>query len=160
MQDRFPQIKIIEPNPDFEKFAEISPGKISDMIILHEHNVHYSLIIPENSRLAEEGSLDLQRFENAKVMEKKQDKKTNNESIEEKSMTNVLNSNEDNVGKDISERANKNSTDINIHIVSDKDEVFVSNLFDEKVIKENTKGENIQEKVKSNAGNEIKSKQH
>ena len=91
MQDRFPQIKIIEPNPNFEKFAEISPGKISDMIIFHEHNVHYSLIIPENSRLAEEGSLDLQRFENGKVMEKKQDKKTNNESIEEKSMTNVLN---------------------------------------------------------------------
>ena len=46
MQDQNPEKIIIEPNPDFKNYAEISPGMISDMMILHEHNVHYSLIIP------------------------------------------------------------------------------------------------------------------
>ena len=56
--DENPEIRIIEPNPELQKYAEIAPGKIPDMTIFHEHNVHYSLIIPKNCRLAENGSLD------------------------------------------------------------------------------------------------------
>ena len=66
MEDQNPDTMIIEPNPDFKMYAEIPPRIISDMLILHEYNVHYSLIIPEDSRLAENGGLDLQRSQNAK----------------------------------------------------------------------------------------------
>ena len=71
MKDQNPETTIIEPNPDFKNYAEIPPGIISDMMILHEHDVHYSLIIPEDSRLAENGGLDFQRSENVKNANKK-----------------------------------------------------------------------------------------
>ena len=78
-----PETITIEPNLEFKPFAEFPAGHIPDMIILHEHNVHYSLIIPEDCRLAENGGLDYQRCENAKNVKKDTKEKLNNKTIQE-----------------------------------------------------------------------------
>ena len=48
------------------------------MIVLHEHNSHYDLIIPNDSRLALDGGLDYQRNEKekARIDDEKQDEET------------------------------------------------------------------------------------
>ena len=61
LQDENPVIRKIEPNPDFSHCSELPPGKVPEMIVLHEHDSHYSLIVPQDSRLALEGGLDYQR---------------------------------------------------------------------------------------------------
>ena len=64
--DQNPIISIIEPNPDFLQCSEVPVGKVPDMVIFHEDESHYSLIIPDDSRLAVEGGLDYQRIEQKK----------------------------------------------------------------------------------------------
>ena len=111
MEDKNPQISEIEPNPDFKNHAEIVPGKVPDMMILHEKNVHYSLIIPEDCRLAEIGSLDLQRSEN---VGKSMANKANNKHIK-KSSTDVVNVNfVPNVCEEIVNRKNTNKQSTNL----------------------------------------------
>ena len=59
--DADPVVNIIEPNPALIGVNELPAGKIPDMVLLHEKDSHYNLVIPENSRLALEGGLDFQR---------------------------------------------------------------------------------------------------
>ena len=156
MQDKHPEIKVIEPNPEFEKYAEISSGKIPDMVILHEHNVHYSLIIPKNSRLAENGSLDLQRSEIAKVVEKNEDKIVDKSSMKEKGMEISLNSNVVSEGKDCNGSEIENSSQKTSTWQLNEDEIIVSESFHENVSKEDTSKGIIQDEFTLNAGNERK----
>ena len=58
-----PVVNIIEPNPALVGVSELPAGKIPDMVLLHEKDSHYNLVIPENCRLALEGGLDFQRTE-------------------------------------------------------------------------------------------------
>ena len=62
--DENPVVNIIEPNPEFAQFSELPAGTIPDMIVLHEYDSHYNLIVPSDSILAREGGLDHQRIEN------------------------------------------------------------------------------------------------
>ena len=64
--DENPVVNIIEPNPEFKQFSELPAGKVPDMTVLHEHDSHYNLIVPNDSMLAREGGLDHQRIENLK----------------------------------------------------------------------------------------------
>ena len=53
--DANPRVSRIEPNPEL--------SRVSEMVLLHEENSHYNLIIPRDSKLALEGGLDFQRDE-------------------------------------------------------------------------------------------------
>ena len=57
--DKKPRVNIIEPNPDIA--GVVPSGTVPDMVILHEENSHYNLIIPKSHTLALEGGLDYQR---------------------------------------------------------------------------------------------------
>ena len=113
LEDKNPEKIEIEPNPDFAKYAEVLPGKVLDMIILYEENVHYSLIIPQDCRLAENGSLDYQRAENVKNVEKVSGKEVNSESINKISMQGDSDQSEGNVEKVIGEIRTTKVTSIN-----------------------------------------------
>ena len=70
--DANPIIHIQEPDPNFKMSEEeFPPGKIAEMILCHVKNVHYDLIVPKDSKLANEGGLDFQRM---KKIEKKEQK--------------------------------------------------------------------------------------
>ena len=70
--DDMPSVTVIEPNPKFEKCSEVQAGKIPDMTVLHHFNSHYSLIVPSNCWLAQNGGLDYQR----KLSENKKNKES------------------------------------------------------------------------------------
>ena len=61
--DKNPTVNTIEPNPVLAGFSEFPTGLIPEMLLLHEENSHYNLIIPKSSMLAKEGGLDYQRSE-------------------------------------------------------------------------------------------------
>ena len=65
VNDMSPRVNIIEPNPDV--IGVVPSGTVPEMIILHEENSHYNLIIPKNHILALEGGLDYQR-ENKEII--------------------------------------------------------------------------------------------
>ena len=64
--DPNPRVNIIEPNPEVKVINKYPQGYIPDMVLLHEEDLHYNLVIPKNSRLATDGGLDYQRNELAK----------------------------------------------------------------------------------------------
>ena len=64
---------MIEQNPALEEISEIPFGKIPEMVILHEKDSHYNLVVPVNSRLALEGGLDLQRAKESKDIDTEKD---------------------------------------------------------------------------------------
>ena len=63
LNDDNPEVTLIEPNPKFSDHSLVPAGTVPDMIFLHEYNSHYSLIVPEDCRLATDGGLDYQRRE-------------------------------------------------------------------------------------------------
>ena len=72
LDDPYPRVSIIEPNPALAAKSVHKQGLIPEMLLLHEENTHYSLIIPRDSSLAIDGGLDNQREEasNHKIVEK------------------------------------------------------------------------------------------
>ena len=56
-----PRVSRIEPNPELSRVSELPSGFIPEMMLLHEENSHYNLIIPRDSKLALEGGFDFQR---------------------------------------------------------------------------------------------------
>ena len=66
--DDNPRVTKIGPNPQLANFSELPAGRIPEMVLLHEENSHYNLIIPRNCRLALDGGLDYQRKEQEKKM--------------------------------------------------------------------------------------------
>ena len=153
MHDKNPETKIIEPNPDFQKYSEVAPGTIKDMIILHEHNVHYSLIIPRDCRLAENGSLDLQRSENAEKVVKFSDEKANNESTKEVTIPEDSKLIAEDVDKQIEaniDRRFKRETNMG---KSRRDESVVRKLFEHVETKTNISDETTKEELKLNVEN-------
>ena len=47
-----PSVSYIEPNPVLVRFSDFPEGKVPEMVILHQKDVHYDLIVPEDSVLA------------------------------------------------------------------------------------------------------------
>ena len=64
--DPYPKVNMIEPNPELKSMNKYPKGYVPDLVLLHEKDLHYNLIIPKNSRLAMDGGLDFQRNESAK----------------------------------------------------------------------------------------------
>ena len=55
-------VTLQEPDPDFKIVgAEFPSEKLPEMIIFHVKATHYDLIVPNKSKIAEEGGLDYQR---------------------------------------------------------------------------------------------------
>ena len=73
--EREPSVTYIEPNPVLVRFSDFPDGKVPDMVVLHQKDVHYDLIVPDDSVLAIEGGLDYRRVE-----------KKNQEKVEEGDM--------------------------------------------------------------------------
>ena len=80
--DENPEVNEFEPNPEFAGSSDFSMGQIPEMTIFHDYNVHYSLVVPQESRLATDGGLDYQREELARKKAEESDKKEKKESKE------------------------------------------------------------------------------
>ena len=55
--DETPSENWIYPDKDLKEFAELKDVKIDDMIIIHQNDVHFDLVVDKNSDLATMGSL-------------------------------------------------------------------------------------------------------
>ena len=53
------------------KLSELPAGQIPEMVLLHQEDSHYNLIIPRTSKLALDGGLDFQRQEQKKKIDEK-----------------------------------------------------------------------------------------
>ena len=47
----------IYPDPELKKFSELQNVKIEDMVLIHENDYHFNLVVDKNSDLAQLGSL-------------------------------------------------------------------------------------------------------
>ena len=55
--DKNPMVYWIHPDEDMKPFAELQNVEILDMVLLHENDSHFNLIVSEDSDLAKDGSL-------------------------------------------------------------------------------------------------------
>ena len=55
--DEQPSVNWIYPDEDMKEFAELKDVKIDDIVLLHENDTHFNLIIAEDNELAKVGSL-------------------------------------------------------------------------------------------------------
>ena len=60
-EDENPSINVIEPKHDVSKTNGFPGGVVPEMILLHEEDSHYNLIVPKDHFLATEGGFDYQR---------------------------------------------------------------------------------------------------
>ena len=75
-------IFVQEPDPSFKiENDDFPPGKIPELVLYHEKDVHYDLIVPKDSTIAKEGGLDFQRKHNEEVLCEKQ--KHNDDDLKE-----------------------------------------------------------------------------
>ena len=51
--------RTIFPDPDMTKYSEFSPGTVPDMLLYNCDNVHYDLLVEDNSRLAVMGPITM-----------------------------------------------------------------------------------------------------
>ena len=84
--DKTPTVNWIYPDTDFGKFAELKDVKLNDMILLHEDDNHFNLIVNNRSDLAVMGSLSY-RFNVGPMMETSEDGLNN---VETKTTTNNI----------------------------------------------------------------------
>ena len=67
--DREPTVNWIYPDPVLKEFAELKEVEINDLVLLHENDMHFNLIISKESDLAKHGSLSY-RFNVGPIMQK------------------------------------------------------------------------------------------
>ena len=70
IMDTNPTVNWIYPNKDLEEFAELKDVQLDTMVLLHENDIHFNLVVSKYSNLATLGSLSY-RF-NIGPMEKKE----------------------------------------------------------------------------------------
>ena len=70
--DKNPTVNWIYPDTELGKFAELKDVKLNDMILLHEDDNHFNLIVNNRSDLAVMGSLSY-RFNVGPMMETSED---------------------------------------------------------------------------------------
>ena len=75
-KDSNPSVNWIHPDKDMEKFAELRNVELNNLVLLHEFDSHFNLIISKDSELAKNGSLSY-RFNVGPMM-----KQNNDEEIE------------------------------------------------------------------------------
>ena len=71
-KDENPTVQWIYPDKDMKEFAELKDVEIDDIVLLHENDVHFNLIISEDNDLAKVGSLSF--MNNLGPMQKELDK--------------------------------------------------------------------------------------
>ena len=76
IKDDNPSVNWIYPDKGLKKYAELKDVELNDMVVLHEDDVHFNLIISKNSDLAIKGSLSY-RFNIGPTLTKNLDE-TNN----------------------------------------------------------------------------------
>ena len=84
----------IHPDPDLEKYAMLKKVKLNDMILLHEKDSHFNLVVSRNSDLATLGSLSY-RFNVGPIIEERQKKKKETEQVNEGNKTDEVKFNTD-----------------------------------------------------------------
>ena len=55
--DANPTVNYIDPEPSLKQFAELKDVEMEELVLYHENDCHFNLVIGENSDLALEGSL-------------------------------------------------------------------------------------------------------
>ena len=55
--DKNPTVNNIMPNEEMKEFSELKNVELGEMVLFHENNSHFNLIVSENSELAKLGSL-------------------------------------------------------------------------------------------------------
>ena len=83
--DANPVVNWIHPDEDLAEEAELQNVEIQDMILLHENDIHFNLIVSEDSLLATMGSLSRNdisnKFEKEVIKEHKEAEKLNEKEI-------------------------------------------------------------------------------
>ena len=86
--DKHPTVNWIYPDRDMEEFAELKNVDLDIMVLFHENDCHFNLVIDNNSDLATQGSistrLNVVMFENDRKIEKEgveDDVKTANQNL-------------------------------------------------------------------------------
>ena len=96
IMDRNPTVNWIYPDKDMEKFAELRNVDLDEMVIIHEDDLHFNLVVSINSDLATMGSLSY-RFNIGPIVNKtnldnddKISSRTETEMNEESGMPNTV----------------------------------------------------------------------
>ena len=66
--DKSPTVNWIHPDPELKEFAELKDIEIDDLVLLHQNDTHFNLIVSKESDLAMYGSLSY-RFNVGPIME-------------------------------------------------------------------------------------------
>ena len=59
-KDENPTVNLIYPDPDLKEFAELKDVDMEEMVLLHQKDFHFDLIVSKDSVLAKDGSLSYQ----------------------------------------------------------------------------------------------------
>ena len=62
--DKNPTVNWINADENMKKFAELQNVKQEDMVLLHDHDSHFNLIVSKDSDLAKLGSLSFHEYGN------------------------------------------------------------------------------------------------
>ena len=82
ISDKNPSVNWIFPDREMERFAELKNVKQNDMVLLHDHDSHFNLIISKDSELIK-GSLSY-RFNVGPLITKHEDETKTQKNVEEK----------------------------------------------------------------------------
>ena len=55
--DNIPTVNWIHPDPDLKQYADLENVEIENMVLLHEDEAHFNLVISKDSDLAKLGSI-------------------------------------------------------------------------------------------------------
>ena len=81
LNDMSPRVNIIKPDEEMKKFAEIKNVEMEEMVLLHENDSHFNLVVSGDSELATLGSLSFRTNIGpmTKDTEEKKEEKEDNE---------------------------------------------------------------------------------
>ena len=90
MKDEHPTVNWIFPDPDMKEFAELKDFDLDVMVLYHEDDCHFSLVIDKNSELALKGSIssrlsDTRIINNDEIIEKEANQEKNDLKDEDRS---------------------------------------------------------------------------
>ena len=94
LSDTNPTENWIYPDKNLAKYAELNDVEIEDMILFHEEEMHFNLVVKKNSKLATQGSLSF-RHNIGPIMTNNVKKETQSEVCEKKDNTKEPEDNEE-----------------------------------------------------------------
>ena len=76
--DENPSVNWINPDEDLKEFAEIKDVEIEDMVIIHQNDIHFDLVVDKDSDLATLGSLSFRHNIGPTIKKSQENKKIEN----------------------------------------------------------------------------------